>query len=370
MSIKDAINIANSLGIMPVAVLFLVGIVIWLIRVIFDEDKSSIWRARVNLALFKLSGRREAEKEYIANDVRGRINIARRKLHAGKSNLPKAVSVHWVEEGGPSSYHIKEGEFVVKLNQSNEQEKNIVDLTLAVIRRSTLLGVRSVIDKPLSLGMDLCLARNILQILNHKAALDWFLANELKPLCDADERVARECERISEIDDRGLFTRLLLVELEEFADRIIGKQPRPYMLGEIEGLVDFLYNIATKKYRQDVPLQYTKALIRIGVILVARTSRILQKGVDPYVNVMAARSRQRQLYTYYVMSYDKEVLAESDPAAYENFKMLVQDLDEEIARKTSARKDFSLKYTCVDQFGRMRRAICTRYVVSTPEELN
>ena len=367
MSIKDALDIAKSFGITPAVILVLVIIIYRLVRVILDEDTSSLWRARINLALFKLSGRREAEKKYIANDVRGRINIARRRLYTGKANLPKAVSVDWVEEGGPSSYYVGEGEFVVKLNHSDEQEKNIVDLTLAVIRRSTLLGVRNVIEQPLKLGMDLCLVRNVLQILNHKAALDWFFANQLKPLCDADEKVAYECERISEIDDRGLFTRLLLVELEEFADRIIGKQPRPYMVGEIEGLVDFLYSIITKEYGQDVPLEYRKALIRIGVILVARTSSILEKGVDPYVKAMAAKSQQ--LNTIYVISYDKELLAEHDPAAYENFKILVQDLDEEILRQTSARKDFSVDYTCVDQSGRRRRASCTRYVVSTLEAL-
>ena len=368
MSINDALAIGKSIGIAPLMILALI-IIFWLVRVIIDEDRSALWRARIYLAIFKISGRRDAEKKYIGDDVRGRINIARRKLSAGKSEVPKAVSVDWIGEGGTSTYEIAEGEFVVKLNQTDEHEKNIVDLTLAVIRRSTLLGVRSVIDRPLKLGMDLCLARNILQLLNHRAALDWFLANQLKPLCDADKNVAHECERISEIDDRGLFTRLLLVELEEFADRIIGKQPKPYMLGEIEGLVDFLYNIATRKYGQDVPLQYTKALIRIGVILVARTSRILEKGVDPYVNYMAATSRQRQLNTYYVMSYDKEILADKNPAAYENFKTLVQDLDDEISRQTSAIKDFSLDFRCVDQSGRLRRATCTRYVVRVPGSL-
>ena len=179
MSTKDVIYIWNNFGIVAIVVLLLIFIVIWLIRVLVNEDRSSLWRARIYFALFKLSGRREAEKKYISNDVRGRINIARRQLHAGKATLPKAVSVDWVEEGGPSSYYVAEGEFVVKLNRSHEQEKNIVDLTLAVIRRSTLLGVRSVIDRPLKLGIDLCLARNVLQILHHKAALDWFLAINL-----------------------------------------------------------------------------------------------------------------------------------------------------------------------------------------------
>ena len=68
--------------------LALVGVVLALIivflRILMDEDRSALWRGRVSLAIYKATGKRNAEKDYIANDIRGRLNLARRGMHFGK----------------------------------------------------------------------------------------------------------------------------------------------------------------------------------------------------------------------------------------------------------------------------------------------
>lgn len=363
--VNSVLDIVKTYGITGLVIVILLGVIIFLFRILMDEDRSSLWRARIYLAVYKILGQQEAEKKYIANDVRGRINFARRNLYHGKSILPEAVAVDWVDEGAGGSYQIREGEFVVRLRHGDEQDKNIVDLAMAVVSRSTLLGVRHVMGRPLKVAVDFCLVQNILRIIGHKQALEWFFSNQFRPITEKDNEVSHECERISEIDERGLFTKILLIELEEFAGCILGKQPRPYMIGEIEGMVDFLYRIATKQLGQDIPLDYNRAYIKIGVILVARTSRILRDGVDPYLKVMA-RNARRGLNTVYVICYEKELLAEVDPNAYENFRALVRDLDDEILKSIHVRKDFSLDYVCIDQNGNRRKATCSRYILKEP----
>lgn len=351
-------------GVGPLIIVLLILLVWELIRIVIDEDKSAIWRARFYLVLYKLRHHRKDEKKYIANDIKGKINLARRKLHHGKAIIPQAVSIEWVEEEGPLTYEIKEGEFVVRLKEGEEQEKNIVDLSMIIVQKTTLLGIRHVMEQPLKVSVDFCLVQSILKTIGHKEALAWFFSNKFAPLMDQEPDIKEAYKKISNIDERGLFTRMLLMELEEFADKILGKEPRLYMVGEIEGLVDFIYRIVTKQFGQDVPLQYNRAYIRIGVVLVAKTSRILEKGIEPYVKAMSLNA-QKGLNTIYVICYDKDVLSHVDPIAYESFQLILKDLDTELLKTTTISKEFSLQYTFVDQNGHIRKAICSRYIVKS-----
>ena len=69
--------------------LILVVAIIYLLKVILDEDLSAAWRARFYKAVYKITGKTEAEKKYIENDVSSRINLARRNMPFGKEYLPK-----------------------------------------------------------------------------------------------------------------------------------------------------------------------------------------------------------------------------------------------------------------------------------------
>ena len=339
----------------------LLSLVVLLFRILMDEDRSRLWRARINYAAYKLTGNRDSEKRYISDDVRSRINLARRKLSHGAQDPPKAVSVDWVDEKPGTTYDIGEGEFVVKLQSSDEQEKNIVDLAIAIIKRTTLPGVRIVMGQPLRVAVTLNLVQSVLRMIKNKAAVEWFFENRLSPIRQSSEELRREFERIEDLDERGLFTRILLVELEEFGEVILGRTPRPYMVGEVQGLVDFLHRVATKRPGEDIPLEYRRAYIKISVILVAKTERILNKGIEPYVKAMTYRAN-RDFNTVYVLAYDKEVLSEKDFLSYEEFRGLISQLDKELDL-FPVHKDFSVDYSCIDQQGKQRKATCTRYIL-------
>ena len=100
------------------------GIIVYLLRVILDEDRSDAWRARIYKAIYKISGKSEAEKKYIENDISSRINLARRNMPFGKEYLPKAIKVEWFESAEGETAQIKEDEIVVRLDPAESQEKN------------------------------------------------------------------------------------------------------------------------------------------------------------------------------------------------------------------------------------------------------
>lgn len=339
----------------------LVLVVVKLFLILLDEDQSALWRGRLYKILHAVTRTKDAEKKYIANDINGRINLARRKLHFGKEILARSVKVEWVSNGGNGAYNLKEGEFVVRLDPSACQERNIVRLAAAVVQRTSCLGIRHLMEKPMIDAVDLNLVRNILRQLGDRKVLDWFFENEYTPSTTRDAKLNEWNRQIVEIDERGLFTTILLLELDHFAMRIHGMTPRLYMTGEIEGLVSFLFRIATKELNQDVPLDYCKAYIRIGVLLVARTSKLLSAGIEPYVRAMH-HVLEKQLDAVYVIISDKELLGRVDPESLEKFIELTKSLQQAILQSSAVSKDFEVQYSCHDVLGRRRTAKCIRYV--------
>jgi hypothetical protein len=301
-------------------------------------------------------------KKFISNDINARINLARRGLHFGKEVLPRSVRVEWVSGAGPGAYDIKEGEFVVRLDAAESREAHIVRLATVVVQRTSCTGVRHVIERPLIDAIDLNLVRSILRQVDSRKALEWFFSKEYDPRI-RDPKVSGWAKQIVEIDEKGLFARILLVELEHFARRIHGMPPRPFMAGEIEGLVSFLYKIATKQVGQDVPLRYCKAYIRVGVLLVAETSKLLSRSIVPYVRCVHSHV-QKEMDAVYVIIFDKNLLGEVDPEAREEFMRLTASLDDVILQSSVITKDFEVKYSCVDSLGRKRRAKCVRYSIA------
>jgi len=337
-----------------------IGIICYLVRVLLDEDRSALWRARIYKAIYRVSGRTTAEKEYIANDIASRINLARRRMPFAKEYLPSSIGVQWIEGGKGEAVSLGNDEMLVRLDPGDLQEENIVLMANALVKRTSLAGIRHILNSPLELSMDMNLVKSLLTEIGDRRILDWYFRNEYQPTSDDSSEVKKWNEKITEIDERGLFTRLLLVELDNYSRQIIGKTSSPNMLDEITGLVEFLFRIATKAYGQDVPLDYMSRYIKIGVILVGETSKVLSDGLDRYLKAFAFAMR-RQLASIYVFVTDKEWLGATNPEIYEQFVKITKNLDKDIEQHFQIRKEFELKYACTDSAGNKRKARISRY---------
>ncbi len=335
-------------------------LLILFLGVLLDEDRSSLWRGRVFKAVHALSGRVDHEKKYIRHDLRGRLNLARRRLCANGVPLSQAIDVQWVDGACGEAFDVADGEFVVRLDPSTHQERNIVLLAMAIVRRTTLQGIRHLVARPLATAIDLNLVRSLLSQAGNRAALDWFLADSLAPVLARDADAKAQHERIARLDERGMFTHILLTEIADFSVRVQGREARPFMVGELEGLVTFLYNIAVCPPGTQAPLQYVRAYVKTGVILVARHTTLLQ-SVEPYIRAMQI-NLERGLYSVYALVLDKEWLGETRPEDAQRFTEQLEALEEGLSRETVAHRDFDVTFNCIDVRGRSRRARCIRYI--------
>ncbi len=355
-----AIPIFEYFGTSGLIFFILIIVIIRLFAIILDKDLNERWRARFYKIIYKINGSSNAEKKYIENNACSRLNLARRKMPFEKEYLPKAIRIEWFGDKIGKTAQIKENEILIRLDPAERQEKNIVLLADALVKETSLIGIRHILNEASEASMDLNLVKSLLKETGDRKILDWFLRNEYQTALGKINGIGKWNEAIVEIDERGLFTRLLLVELEWFSKRISGRSS-PEFFKEVIGLVKFLYKIATKVYKQDVPLEYTSRNIKIGVILVGKTSKILRRGIEPFLKAFMYQI-QKQFTSIYVIEFDKELLGVSDPKAHEYFMNLTKSLTKEIEKRFEIKKDFDLSYDCIDSMGRKRHAKICHYI--------
>jgi small subunit ribosomal protein S1 len=341
-------------------ILLLVLIIYILLRTLLDEDKSNIWRGIFYKVLYKLFKKGEAEKRYISNDVSGRLNLARRQMPFGKDLIPKSIKLEWIENAQGESYVPKEGELVVKLDPAEAQENNITSLAQALVQRTALIGIRYVLEKAIEDAIDLNLIKSLLSKIGNRPIMDWYMRHEYMPQVVQSDDLKKWNSKIVEIDERGLFTRLLLVELESYGKNLSGRPKTIEMESEIKGLIEFIFKIATKRYGEDAPLDYRRRNIKIGVLLVGETSKVLW-SIEPYIKAFAMKLNQ-EAEAIYVVSFSKEFLKEKDEESEKAFEEIRACLHKRIEKDFNVQKDFELAYSCYDIEGRRRKAKCIRYV--------
>jgi hypothetical protein len=354
-------SIWNSNPLLCIIAILALILIYFLYIFIFDEDKCDSYRAIFWKGIYWISKRTDAEKKYIETDVNSAINIARKNMPFGKEHIPKSIKIRWFNENTEDLYQISENTLFVRLDPSESQKKNIAILAMVLVQNTALVGLRYAIEKPLEKSIDLNLVKNLIKEIKKPQFLDWFLENEYQPTISSSKDIQNWNDQIIEIDERGLFTRILLVELDEYSKRIAGRKATPEMIKEIKDFIDFIYTLSKKKKGEDVPLDFQSRYIRTGVIILARQWYIFSKGIDPYL-ARFSKKMKNQFHSIYVLQYDKEFFG---AYGYTVFQGLTDQFREHIDEKFSIKKDFEQSFIFHDVDGNQRTGIITRY---SPED--
>src|SRR5690606_13084931 len=97
-----------------------------------------------------------------------------------------------------------------------------------------------------------------------------------------NNEVFEKCEKLEEIDDNGLFTRVILRELNNLGEKQFGRTPKVEHYIESEEFLDFIYNVVTREYDDNTPLVYNKKVYKVGFLLVAKAETYMNYGLEAY----------------------------------------------------------------------------------------
>ena len=230
-------------------------------------------------------------------------------------------------------------------------------MAVALVKHTSLQGIRHLVVEPLREAIDVSLTKKLLLNIRNNHALDEFFSSHYpQPGESADFDDWND--KVTQIDERGLFERLMLVELEDFSTRVHGMTARPHMVGEVEDLVKWLHQLATKPEGVDVPLQMRRAYISVGIVLIAKMSTISEQGIGPYRTAIEYNLRKK-LDTIYLIIWDRPSVG--GRVLDERYRSLCQDIVEETNWTKNLKLHFKQEYNYITPHGEKRTGWIARY---------
>ena len=219
-------------------------------------------------------------KKAIRFQIEGPATKALKKFSSelGDINIPE-LSIKWVNADNFET-KLKEGKAIIKLKFQDDQTRNILKATSIYVRDAFLNHSKPYIHDSFKKALDLIITKKILLSLSKNRSnlvTQFFEENTI------DDNVFEKCEKIQDIDDNGLLTRILIREIHNFGNKLLGRIPKEEYKNESEHFLDYIDEIAIRGYDEDTPLAFNEDTLKVAVILVAKKETYQEHGIEPYL---------------------------------------------------------------------------------------
>ena len=213
-----------------------------------------------------------------------------------------SLKINWIAEK-EENVVINDGEAIVFLKFNPDNTQNIINVTSAYVKETVLTISKTYMSPKISDAIDYTVIKKCLnEIQTNRFALSHFIKNNQEVI----KQSQTEIDKIGNIDDAGLMSRILFREYFEWGNRIVGRNIDEKYQKEASGFLDFLYNITSRGYDDNTQLQYISENIKVGVLLVAKMETFVEKGEQPYVR----RIREgfaKGIRTFYLLARNEKL---------------------------------------------------------------
>ena len=233
-------------------------------------------------------------------------DICRKSFTSITQEVPElelpSLKINWIAED-KENVLINDGEAIVFLKFNPDNTQNIINITSAYVKETVLTVSKIYMPSQIREAIDYTVIKKCLnEIQTNRFALSHFIKNNY----DIIKQSQTEIDKIGNIDDAGLMSRILFREYFEWGNRIIGRNIDEKYQKEAAGFLDFLYNITSRGYDDNTQLQYISENIKVGVLLVAKIETFAEKGEQPYVR----RIREgfaKGIRTFYLLARNEKL---------------------------------------------------------------
>lgn len=215
------------------------------------------------------------------------------------------LKISWVNEDNLKT-KLTSGKAIVKLKFDNDNTKNIIKTTSIYVQDAFLSHAKSHLSVNFRKAIDLSVTKKILLSVSSKENNRHIITQFTDENLDQEPEVFEKCEKVEELDDNGLFTRILLRELDSFGHKLFGRTIKSEYSKEADDFLHFVYKIATRDYDDFTPLAFPNTIIKIGVVLVAKPETYYQYGVEPYLRRIKLGLTQG-IKTFYLLARSEKV---------------------------------------------------------------
>ena len=294
---NDIVKLISKIGLSPTWAIVVIILVICLLN--YDKARSIfsdfVWVLAKTVGLCKRDAtKRKLEK--ICNKSITSICDETNELE-----LPE-LKIKWVgKDDGNIVLNNNEAIAFLKFNIDNTQ--NIINATSAYVRKAILPIPKTYMPTQIREAIDFTVIKKcLLEISEYRFAVNDFI-NGSYELCSANQEAI---DKISNIDDAGLMSRILFREYFEWGNRLVGRSLNEKYEQEASGFLNFLYEITSRGYDDDTKLQYISENIKVGVLLVAKYDTYSEQGEAPYVRRIK-EGFAKGIKTFYLLARNEKL---------------------------------------------------------------
>ncbi len=222
-------------------------------------------------------------KSSIKNTLEGNLNSFARRIN-GEFNdliLPKA-KIEFINEKNLESF-INNNQPIIRVNFSRNNNENLANVALTYVKVALLDRARNYIQKDITSSIDLNIARRMLIEYKQSEPVSYFDSRFLLPEFEKTPDVKNYYNRVQEIDDAGLLTRLLIREYKDLGDAIFPAVPsEEHQLESVE-FFNFVHALSIRAKEEETPLSFNKKHIHLGIILVSKRTTYETYGLEAYL---------------------------------------------------------------------------------------
>lgn len=292
---NDIKNILISSGLPAIAV-------IAIIIAFFFPDKIKTWVGVFQYCIGQVyTGTR---KSSIKNRLEGACTHSLKKIGKELPDLEiPELSIKWVKEDNLQTI-LREGKAIVKLRFSDDQTRNLINAATVYVKEAFLIHSKPYMSEDFKRAIDFSIIKKILLgIHNNKRNV---ISEFIKEYALDINLIQDKCSQIEVIDDAGLFTRILIRELDFFGNKLVGRNPSDDYKNESDKFLSFLHEIATREADDFTPLQFVENTLKVGILLVAKKDTYYQHGLTPYLRRIKL-GLARGIKTFYLLAREDKV---------------------------------------------------------------
>jgi hypothetical protein len=261
------------------------------------------------------------------------------------SALPYNVEVQFVTEVERDAFLGDDDNVIVKASFDDNLEKTVANIAYQYCQRGLLPKTRSYIEPHLAKSLDLTVTKSMLKG-SGTVGIEWFVSHLYAPEIQASEAIARFCDIFDNLNKRGHFSRVALVELTRFGEALFPDAPAIEHFTEAKEFVDFLALFAFREPGDRHQTCFRGNNIKTAIMLVASPQKIETAGVEPYLEYVRI-ARQRGTRWLYLTALGLENIVNAsfiaEVAQSERYGKIVHDERYEVAGLTG----FPLRGICI-----------------------
>jgi len=225
------------------------------------------------------------DKTYIKFDLQGKINDYLKIVSKKVKHIDvEKINIKWIDvENQTRENFIKDGKLIIRLHKSDNQNRNIVNASMAFISHFFLKKAKSYIAKYQRESLDLYTCYDLLK--NEKSEiLDQFVQDFMKEKMQ-NGKIADLFEKYDDINKVGIFYPILVQELTFLGEKVFGKKRDDQKIyEEVRQLIIYLNNYANRKFKEDSINDFNGQYCKFAIRIIGKQYKVVTDGERIYIN--------------------------------------------------------------------------------------